>query len=461
RKEKRKMTEKLKKKVEEKVNVSDHKEPRSKHMHDKDAGDEELLSEMLHKAKMTKRAAEECEKLRQQAKRKEDSRGVNPSAEKKQKSEKKKEEKKKEKEVYFDSSDSDSEGLMVKALPIDLILKKRVIRSKIVRERWMNENGLSNVMEIIKRQKWENLFKRRELVHIDAVKEFYAKMTVTHLKKKNVVKSKVRGVDSEFDHEKLATILGVPGKNGICEYIKEVWEESKYTKPLEITRRFANDDTIMKARRVKSVEMKPSQRFIHFLVMKNVIPRFGKRDTTSFMDHSYMDHLTARRLVNLPRVMMRHMSYVISVKDHELPYGDWLTMVFEAFGVPLVDKKGEEPKRYDFFEETFLTMCKLTRENGIWWIGSGENRRSDDDEATPEEEAEDEDEGNQDDFDWEAVIDDATVEGESGSGEKFYDAEEEAQGSPELHYEIPAEAPPGFDLAEGQGHSRSRPLGSY
>ncbi|GAB2280520.1 hypothetical protein Dimus_015146 [Dionaea muscipula] len=274
-------------------------------------------------------------------------------------------------------------------------------------------------------------------------------MIVTHLKKKDVVKSKVRGVDLEFDHEKLATILGVPGKNEICEYIKEVWEESKYTKPLEITRRFANDDTIVKARRVKSVEMKPSQRFIHFLVMKNVIPRFGKRDTTSFMDLGYMDHLTARRLVNLPRVMMRHMSYVISIKDHELQYGDWLTMVFEAFGVPLVDKKGEEPKRYDFFEETFLTMCKLTRENGIWWIGSGENRRRDDDEVAPEEEAEDEDEGNKDDFDWEAVIDEATVEGESGSGEKFYDAEEEAQGSPELHDEIPAEATPDHELPYG------------
>ncbi|GAB2299588.1 hypothetical protein Dimus_033651 [Dionaea muscipula] len=213
-------------------------------------------------------------------------------------------------------------------------------------------------------------------------------MTVIHLKKKDIVKSKVRGVDLEFDNEKLATILGVPGKNGICEYIKEVWEESKYTKPLEITRRFANDATIMKARRVQSVEMKPSQRFIHFLVMKNVIPRFGKRDTSSFMDLTYMDHLMARRLVDTPRVMMRHMSYVISMKDHELPYGDWLTLVFEAFGVPLVLKKGEEPKKYDFFEDTFLTMCKLTREDGIWWIGSGENRRRDDDEATQEEEAE-------------------------------------------------------------------------
>ncbi|GAB2292981.1 hypothetical protein Dimus_027205 [Dionaea muscipula] len=260
----------------------------------------------------------------------------------------------------------------------------------------MNDNGLSNVMELIKRQRWENLFKRRELVHIDAVKKFYAKMSVIHLKKKDVVNSSVKGVLMEFDHEKLATILGVPGTNGICEYIKDVWEESKYIKPLEITRRFANDENLMAARRM------------------------------------------SRRLVNLPRVMIRHMSYVISMKDHELPYGDWLTMLFEAFGVPLVDKKGEEPKRYDYFEETFLTMCKLTRENGVWWIGSGENRRRDDDVDAPEEEAEEEEEGNKAEFDWEAVIDEAAVEGESGSGEKFYDAEDKEQGSPDMNDEIPA-----------------------
>ncbi|GAB2266342.1 hypothetical protein Dimus_001351 [Dionaea muscipula] len=263
-------------------------------------------------------------------------------------------------------------------------------------------------------------------------------MSVIHLKKKDIMKSKVRGVNIEFDHEKLATILGIPGNNGICEYVKDVWEDSKYIKPLEITKRFANNETLTAARRVQSTEMKPFQRFVHFIVMKNIVPRFGKRDTTSFMDLTYMDHLVNRRRINLPRVMMRHMAYVISVKDHELPYGDWMTMVFEAFGVPLVNNKGEEPKRYDYFEETFLTMCKLRREDGIWWIGSGDNRRKDDDDDAPEEEAEKEDEGNKDDFDWEAVIDEAAVEGESGSGERFYDAEDEAQGSPDMHDEIPA-----------------------
>ncbi|GAB2269370.1 hypothetical protein Dimus_004290 [Dionaea muscipula] len=169
-------------------------------------------------------------------------------------------------------------------------------------------------------------------------------MTVIHLKKKDVVKSSVKGVAIEFDYDRLASILGVPGKNGICEYIKDVWEDSKYTKPLEITRRFANNETLTAVRRVKS-----------------------------------------------------------------------------EFGVPLVDKKGEEPKRYDYFEETFLTMCKLTRENGVWWVGTGENRRRDDVVNAPEEE--DEEGGNQAEFDWEAVIDEAAVEGESRSDEQFYDAQ--------------------------------------
>ncbi|GAB2284174.1 hypothetical protein Dimus_018641 [Dionaea muscipula] len=202
----------------------------------------------------------------------------------------------------------------------------------------MKDNGLSNVMELIKRQKWENLFKRRELVHVDSVKEFYARMTVIHLKKKDVVKTSVKRVFIEFDHLKLASILGIPGNNGICEYIKDVWEESKYTKPLQIIRKFANDETLTAAKRVKS------------------------------------------------------------------------------------DKKGEELKRYDYFEETFLTMCKLTRENGVWWIGTGENRRRDDapEEEGPTEDVHEEEEEGQTDFDWEAVIDEAAVKGESGSDDHFF-----------------------------------------
>ncbi|GAB2285932.1 hypothetical protein Dimus_020363, partial [Dionaea muscipula] len=52
-------------------------------------------------------------------------------------------------------------------------------------------------------------------MHIDAIKEFYARLTLVHYKKKDVARSRVRGVDIEFDNLRLASILGVPGNNSI------------------------------------------------------------------------------------------------------------------------------------------------------------------------------------------------------------------------------------------------------
>ncbi|GAB2280950.1 hypothetical protein Dimus_015567, partial [Dionaea muscipula] len=52
-------------------------------------------------------------------------------------------------------------------------------------------------------------------------KEFYVRLTMSHYKQKEVARSSVRGVDIEFNSEKLASILGFPRNNGICEYIKE------------------------------------------------------------------------------------------------------------------------------------------------------------------------------------------------------------------------------------------------
>ncbi|GAB2303632.1 hypothetical protein Dimus_037618, partial [Dionaea muscipula] len=213
----------------------------------------------------------------------------------------------------------------------------------------------------------------------------------------------------------LASILGIPGNNGICEYMKEVWEESKYCKPLEITRKFANDNSITTARRVKSTEMKPFQRFLHFIVMKILVPRFEISEPAKS-----------------------------DAKAHGLC--DWLTMVFEAFNVPLIDIQGQEPKRYDFFEETFLNMCQLKREQGVWWLEIGGIRRRDDEaeEVNNEAPAENmeneevnEEEDVQHDFDWEVVNEEAEIQGESGSTEKFYDAEDEVQGSADVSEEVP------------------------
>ncbi|GAB2301462.1 hypothetical protein Dimus_035484 [Dionaea muscipula] len=61
-------------------------------------------------------------------------------------------------------------------------------------------------------------------------------------------------------------------------------------------------------------------------------------------------------------------------------------MVFETFKVPPIDKQGAEPKRYDFFEENFLDMCQLKREQGVWLLEIGGIRRRDDEDEAPADE---------------------------------------------------------------------------
>ncbi|GAB2282043.1 hypothetical protein Dimus_016600 [Dionaea muscipula] len=115
----------------------------------------------------------------------------------------------------------------------------------------MKENGLEALFNLIKRQKWENLFKRKDLMYVAASKEFYKNLTVSISKKKKVAKSCIHGVKIKLDGVILTSILGVPGNNGICEYIKDVWKDSTYCEPLEITKKFVNDDLITVARRLK------------------------------------------------------------------------------------------------------------------------------------------------------------------------------------------------------------------
>ncbi|GAB2266353.1 hypothetical protein Dimus_001362 [Dionaea muscipula] len=155
-------------------------------------------------------------------------------------------------------------------------------------------------------------------------------MTVIHLKKKDVVKTSVKGISIEFDHEQSVAILDVHWKK-----LESVNTSRRYGKSQEC------DSKIWEERHLK----------LHGFDIYGSLN--GK-------------------------------------EDHELPLWRLAHFGFEAFGVPL----------------------DVVR-----------TRRRDDDEAALGGRGEEEEERNKDDFDWEAVIDEATVEGESGSDDQFYDAQ--------------------------------------
>ncbi|GAB2292622.1 hypothetical protein Dimus_026859 [Dionaea muscipula] len=86
------------------------------------------------------------------------------------------------------------------------------------------------------------------------------------------------------------------------------------------------------------------------------------------------------------------MAHVINTPYHELPYGEIFTAIFKAFSVPLSKVDEKRPSDTNFFKETFLNKCGLKRENGVWWLGSGVNRRRDGVDVVPEEDSDEEEE---------------------------------------------------------------------
>ncbi|GAB2281209.1 hypothetical protein Dimus_015814, partial [Dionaea muscipula] len=112
--------------------------------------------------------------------------------------------------------------------------------------------------------------------------------------------------------------------------------------------------------------------------------------------------------------------------------------IFDAFEDPLDDREGDEPVKTDLFKETFLNCSQLKRKNGVWWLGSGENRRRDDEEVNDEAENVENIEANEEevvpeDFVCEEVHEESEIKGEptkkqakegadSGFRYKFYDA---------------------------------------
>ncbi|GAB2276285.1 hypothetical protein Dimus_011017, partial [Dionaea muscipula] len=179
----------------------------------------------------------------------------------------------------------------------------------------------------------------------------------------------------------------------MCLYVKGVWEILGHYDPLKTTRMSAHDEAIKEVGRVKSIQMRPSTRFLHLLIIKNVLPRFAKRDVAGFAELTYMTYMVKKKIMNFPRLIIRHMAHVINTPKHELPYAELLTIIFKAFDIPMPEQDEKEPVETDFFKESFLNMCELKRNNGVWWLGSGENRRRDEEEVSDLEEESKEEKG--------------------------------------------------------------------
>ena len=91
-----------------------------------------------------------------------------------------------------------------------------------------------------------------------------------------------------------------------------------------MTQRLSQQPTLRAPRSMKKGEMTPIHRLLFWFVIKNFIPRGQGRNPVDAMDMCYIVLLNRGEQINLPAIMISHISRIANTaKDHDL--GVWVS----------------------------------------------------------------------------------------------------------------------------------------
>jgi len=92
---------------------------------------------------------------------------------------------------------------------------------------------------------------------------------------------------------------------------------------------------------VKKGDMTSLHQLLFWFIIKNIIPTGQGCNLADAMDQCFIDLMDREEKINLPAIMIRHISRIANTSsEHDLGYGFLLTPVFEHFGVSLQKKVG-------------------------------------------------------------------------------------------------------------------------
>ena len=163
--------------------------------------------------------------------------------------------------------------------------------------------------------------------------EFYTNAYGTNRQIWSCVKGKV----FDLTPSTLGTLLKIPS-NGWKEYVQGTWPDMKEIgEPIELVRKFAQDDSILKPRPVLLKELSSLHKMLLAMVFRMILPRDHRRTEAMFLDMVIMELLLQKKQIDLPALMIMHIHRVACSEDqksrHALGYGFWLGDVFDQLGL--------------------------------------------------------------------------------------------------------------------------------
>jgi len=238
---------------------------------------------------------------------------------------------------------------------LEKFLKKGVVRGKIVKVGYFQEQGLEVFLDKLKAQGWFELFTNTQLEYSQPdVAEFYVSTYVSE----GMLTSMVNGVLIEVDARALGVILGVPA-TGFDLYVREDKSLLGKAKLLELAQHLSQQPGLKSPQAVKKGNMQPLYQLIFWIIIKNIIPRAQGRNQADVMDQCLTDLMDCGEQINLPAFMITHIVHIATTpRAHDLGYGFLLTWVFEHFGVEL--KKKDNAQVIDGIGSSTIMGCGFT-----------------------------------------------------------------------------------------------------
>lgn len=140
----------------------------------------------------------------------------------------------------------------------------------------------------------------------------------------------------------IGQILGIPNTRW-CHYVKRSLPPMDgLPNALEIIRKLSHDLCAEECSKVTKNVMLPLHKLLFVVVHKVILPKGQKRTEANYLDLTLMELLLSRQEINLPALMLSHMSCICmeDTKLHFLGYRFWLCELFEHFQIPV--KKWQE-----------------------------------------------------------------------------------------------------------------------
>jgi len=192
--------------------------------------------------------------------------------------------------------------------------KQGVVRGKLVKVSYFQEQGLEVFIDKLKAQAWFELFTDTQMgCSQPDVAEFYANVSLTE----GVLSSTVNGVLIEVDARALGVILRVP-PTGFDLYVREDKSLLGKARLLELAQHLSQQPGLRSPQAVKKGDIQPLHQLLFWFIIKNIIPCAQGRNQANAMDQCLIDLMDRGEQINLPgfmiiilRALLQHLERMI------------------------------------------------------------------------------------------------------------------------------------------------------